>query len=415
MRKTTAIFLAGALIFANTVLCEAKEEETREKIPLTFLISGTGDYGEKREKELEEILLEDFPDIEICVEAYPEEQYYSILNTRLSMGEGPDFFNIQPYWAGPNAVRKLAGAGYMEPLEDLPVVEAASEEERAPVRYDGHVYSLSRGGMILCTYYNKEIFEDYGISVPQNWPEFLQVCETLQEKGITPLISGNKDMYVLQFGLYQIAACQVYSREPDYNQKLADGSVQFTDSGTWDEVLKRYLMLYDKGYVKENSLAMGQTEASRRFVKGEAAMMLGGNFNYLALSELLEKEKLGAFPLPANDEGKPLYGVISHGGGMAVYAQGEHVELCKKIFQKIYGSSNFRSAEMDEEMWGEFSGLKEKGHYTINCNQGWKGDVEWALEDGVSRKIGGENLSLHDITKSMQKAYEKQNLKIVHH
>lgn len=405
MRKTTAVFLAAVLLLVNPVSCKAEDGKGREKIPLTFLVSGTGDYAEKRKKDLEEALLEKFPDIEICVEAYPEEQYYSILNTRLSMGEGPDFFNIQPYWAGPNAVRKLAEAGYMEPLEDLPAVAEAQEEEKIPVMYEGHVYSLSRGGMILCTYYNKEIFEEQELSIPENWTEFLEVCEKLKKNGVTPLISGNKDMYVLQFGLYQIAACQVYAGEPDYNQMLADGSAKFTDSGTWDEVLKRYLALYDNGYVMDNSLAMGQAEASRRFAKGEAAMMFGGNFNYPDLSEWMGEENLGVFPLPANDAGEPVYGVISHGGGMAVYAQGEHAELCKEIFQALYENSGSQSSEMNGETWEVFTELEKKGHYTINCNQGWKGDVEWALEDGVSRWIGGERLSLSDITEDMQEAY----------
>lgn len=85
--------------------------------------SGTGNYADVRKQSLEAQLLDDFPDIEIIVEAYPEEQYYSILNTRLSMGEGPDFFNIQPNWAGPNAVQKLAPAGYLEPLDDLAVIQ----------------------------------------------------------------------------------------------------------------------------------------------------------------------------------------------------------------------------------------------------------------------------------------------------
>lgn len=407
MKKTTAIFLASALLLTNPLSGSATEEKDREKIPITFLASGTGDYAETRKKYLEEMLLEKFPYIEIYVEAYPEEQYYSVLNTRLSMGEGPDFFNIQPYWAGPNAVRKLAEAGYMEPLEDLQAVAVASEEEKVPVMYEGHVYSLSRGGMILCTYYNKDIFEEQELSIPENWPEFLRVCEKLKDNGVIPLVSGNKDMYVQQFGLYQIAACQVYAAEPDYNQKLEDGSAEFTDSGTWDEVLKRYLMLYDNGYVMENSLSMGQAEASRRFAKGEAAMMFGGNFNYSELSEWMGEENLGVFPLPANDEGEPVYGVLSHGGGMAVYAQGEHTELCKEIFQVLYENSGLQSSEMSDETWGVFNELEKKGHYTINCNQGWKGDVEWALEDGISRRIGGEGLSVSDITENMQEAYEQ--------
>lgn len=406
MRKITGLFLAAALLLGSAAPCMA-EEEAEEKITLTFMETGTGNYVQERKEELEEKLLEDFPNIEIRVEAYPDEQYYSTLNTRLSMGDGPDFFYIQPYWAGPNAVRKLSGAGYLEPLEELSVVAQASGEEQAPVSADGHVYSVSRGRMILCTFYNKEIFEEYGLCVPENWSEFLDVCEVLKKNGVTPMISGNKDSFALQFGIYQIAACQVYAENPDYNQELEDGTASFMEPETWDEVLERYLTLYEKGYVMENSLAMSAAEASERFAAGEAAMMFGGNFTYSGLTEQMGEETLGAFSLPANEEGQPVYGVISKGGGMTVYAKGSHVELCKKIFEKFYEKENVWDSDNEEEIWAPFDILEETGRHTINCNQGWKGDVEWAMEDGVSRKIGGEAISIEEITRKMQEAYDR--------
>lgn len=406
MKKILGIILAATL-FWGSVTSGMANERGREKIQLTFMATGTGNYGKEREEELENILLEEFPNIEIHVEAYPDEQYYSTLNTRLSMGEGPDFFNIQPYWAGPNAVRKLAKAGYLEPLETLPVFRNVPEENTNPVSYEGHIYSISRGDMILCTYYNKEIFEKYGISIPKNWTEFLSVCEMLRQKGITPIISGNKDTYALQFGLYQLAACQIYAEHLDFNRDLEDGTASFQDPGTWDKVLKQYLSLYEKGYVQKKSLAMSGSEAVKRFTNGEGAMMFGGNFSYSALKAQMDEETLGAFPLPGNTAGKPIYGVLSYGGGMAVYAGGEHVELCKKIFQKLYESENFSTESDTDKIWAPFYELKKSGYYTINCNQGWRGDVEWVMENGLSKRIGGEDISVEEITNEMQEAYDK--------
>lgn len=405
MRKITGILLAAAVIWGSAGICMAETEEAAEKIPITFMMTGTGDGAEVWKKELEELLLEDFPNIEINVEAYPDEQYYNTLNTRLSMGDGPDLFAIQAYWAGPNAVQKLAPAGYLEPLDDLPVILGASEEEKDPVSYGGHVYSVSRYKMKLCTFYNKKIFAGLGLSVPRNWDEFLEVCECLKSHGITPVISGNKDSYALQFGLYQIAACLVYADNPDYNRELADGTAKFTDAGTWDSVIERYMELYKNNYVQEHSLAISIAEAAERFADGEAAMMFGGDFNYQDLSESMDEE-LGAFSLPANEEGEPVYGVLSYGGGTAVYAGGAHVELYKKIANKLLAETDSFLITGEEGLWEEFEELQSEGRYTSNCNQGWKGDVEWVLEDGVSRMIGGMEVSAFSITADMQKAYD---------
>ena len=234
--------------------------------------------------------------------------------------------------------------------------------------------------------------------------EFLNICEKLKNAGITPVISGNKDSYALQFGLYQIAANQVYSENPDFNAKLADGTAFFTDPGTWDKVIDQYLLLYKNNYVEAHSLAMSSAEAIRRFCNGEAAMLFSGNFNYSTLSNALGKN-LGAFPLPANNQDQPLCTVVSKSGGTAIYSGSQHIELCKKIFEKLYEPTN-DTLSSEDEIWKFFHDLEEKGHFTINCNQGWKGDVEWALEDGVSRKIGGAAISVSYITSMMQKAYE---------
>lgn len=391
---------------SNTEHTPSHQEETSsEKTEITFMCSGTGNYAQLRKETLEAELLEDFPDIEITVEAYPEEQYYSILNTKLSMGEGPDFLDIQPYFAGPNAVQKLAPAGYLVPLDDLSLIQNADKSNTESVTCDGHVYSLNRFSMILCTYYNKSIFEKLGLSIPGNWSEFLDVCEKLKNAGITPIVSGNKDSYALQFGLYQIAANQVYAENPDFNSQLADGATSFTDAGTWDKVIDQYLLLYKNNYVEEHSLTVGSDEALQRFENGEAAMIFSGNFNYTSFLNALGDD-LGAFPLPANDAGLPIYTVISKGGGTAIYSGSKHIELCKKIFEKLYADVNDPAPSNDDGFWNIFHDLQREGRYTINCNQGWKGDVEWALEDGVSRKIGGSPISVNYITSMMQEAYE---------
>lgn len=391
-------------LFQSSVLCSASTSE--EKTEIYFMSNGTGDYAKEYKKELELQLLEEFPNIEIKAEAYPEEQYYDILNTKLSMGEGPDIFLIQPNLAGPNAVQKLASAGYLEPIEDLSSVQNASDEQKEPVSYAGHVYSLSYGSMILCTYYNKKIFEKYNLSVPQNWSEFLEVCECLKQNGITPIVVGNKDSFSLQFGLYQLAANIVYSQNPDFNEALDDGAAAFTDKDTWDKVIEQYMMLYDKGYVQEHTMTMSNAEALDRFGNGEAAMIFGGNFNYVGLDKKLGKN-LGIFPLPGNMENEKIYTVVSRGGGSAVYSGGKNVELCKKILNKLMIEEN-DYWNVSEPIWDEIMSLKEEGQYTINCNQGWKGDVEWVLEDGVLRMIGGDDVTVEDITEQMQEAYDKE-------
>lgn len=415
IRRITAAAAAAAGLLLLSLPCAAGSGRDRssageDMIPISFMITGTGDSAAQYKKSLEEQLLADFPNLEITVEAYPDEQYYSTLNTKLSMGDGPDFFRVQANLAGPNAVRKLAPAGYLLPLEDLSVIQKVGTESTDPFTCDGHIYAMDTGTMTLCTFYNAVFFRELGLSEPRNWQEFLHVCETLKKAGITPIVTGNKDSYTMQFCLYQLAASQVYAQNPDFNEQLADGTAHFTDAGTWDEVLDKYLLLYKNGYVGENSLSIGNTEAIERFANGEAAMFFDADFVYYELTASLGEDGVGVFPLPSNDIGEPLYTVASKGGGLAIYAETSHPELCRQIYEKLHESavdstSSDTSSDADSP-WQTFLALREAGQYINNCNQGWRGDVESVLEDGLSRKIGGASLSINYITSQMQKAYD---------
>ncbi len=404
MKKIRCTLSAVLFFLGISSICTKAGEES---IEISFMTTGTGDARETVKADLEDRLLEQFPNITITVETYPDEQYYTVLNTRLSTGNGPDFFYVQPYLAGPNSVQKLAAAGHLEPLNDLGIIQSADEEETAPMTWEGNIYSLSPGEMILCTYYNEEIFAEYDLDIPQNWEEFLSCCEILQQNDIQPILSGGKDAYTLQFGIYQIAASQVYAANPDYNAELYQGLTHFTDPGTWDETISRFLLLYDEGYVQAHSLKMSDAEAVERFGNGEAAMLFSGNFRYEQLMQSVDgKFTPGCFPLPGNDRGEPTYAVISKAGAYGINAASGHTQLCKQIFEVLYSDSE--TYRRYNDFFGSILERKESGCCTINCNQGWGEQEEWVLEDGLSRYIGGEEITAEDIAAAMQEKLESE-------
>ena len=47
-------------------------------------------------------------------------------------------------------------------------------------------------------YYNKTVFESYGLSAPETWEELLEICATLEEKGYeNPITVGNEASWIL--------------------------------------------------------------------------------------------------------------------------------------------------------------------------------------------------------------------------
>ena len=258
--------------------------ENAGDITLTMMVSGTAYENDFETEQLPKLVKEKWPNVTLEVTKLPDDNYYTSLKTKLASGECPDIILTQPMYAGQNSCYSMAEAGYLVPLNDLDC--AKGRQDLSSVTYKGDIMTISNSISILGCYYNKDLFEQAGISAePQSWDEFLEDCKKLKDAGIQPIVMGDKDQYVLQFGLYQLAANEIYSKNAEYDTQLRTGDTSFTDEGTWDTVLEMYKTLYDNQYIDASqSLGYGASQAITDFIDGKAAMTFDGSFNATALT-----------------------------------------------------------------------------------------------------------------------------------
>ncbi len=57
---------------------------------------------------------------------------------------------------------------------------------------DGKQYFVPTSYYWWAVYYNKKVFEKYGLEPPKTWDEFMAVNETLKKNGIHPIVTGTK-------------------------------------------------------------------------------------------------------------------------------------------------------------------------------------------------------------------------------
>ncbi|MEY8356097.1 extracellular solute-binding protein [Lachnospiraceae bacterium 54-53] len=412
---------SGAVDSGN--LSDGSGGETGGKTTITFLCSGVkATSGEDfRAETLPRIVGEKFPDVTLEVTMLPDDQYYTALKTKLATGEAPDLLWVQPRYAGANATYSLAEAGYLEDLSQLEAVKKVGSAS-GDFAYKGKVYGMPGGIAYLGTYYNKTMFEENGLKVPESWDEFINCCETLKQAGIQPIMMGDKDAYVMQFGLYQLAANMIYPKDPEFDQKLRDGKAKFTDEGTWDAVLARYMELYEKGYIQSGSLGLGVSQAQQKFADGKCAMIFDGTFNRQAVSAGGEGGfETGFFPLPGNDAGEQLYAAGAPGAGPAIYSGSKNKDICKQILEMWYdGESDLykayetngkfistnEGAEIDP-LFDPFMQLYKEGHSFYWCNQAWPAGTENEMEALFGEMIGETGMDVPGITKGMQSKFEE--------
>lgn len=398
--------------------------ENDDDITITMMVSGTEYDNDFETQQLPELVKAKWSNVTLEVTKLPDDNYYTSLKTKLASGECPDIILVQPMYAGSNSCYSLAEAGYLAPLDDLTCTTLNGDN--SGMTYDGHIYGISGGVAILGTYYNKSIFEECGITAePTTWDEFLTDCQKIKDAGYQPIVMGDKDQYVLQFGLYQLAANEIYSKNASYDDQLRTGKTNFTDEGTWDHVLEMYGELYDKGYIDASqTLGLSASQAITQFIDGKAAMTFDGSFNAAALlaDGAAGDFERGYFPLPGDTGTVCTATCLS--AGEAIYAKSEYVDECKEIIDywmdgksdvwKAYCSTGRNIVTYGEgadstpnyDLFKPFVDLMQDGKAYHWSNQAWPAGTETTMEEMFSEMVGGQGTTVTDITQGMQDKFE---------
>ena len=96
-------------------------------------------------------------------------------------------------------------------LSGLDCVDNLSEAARYQSTYDGKVFSIPLEFTGFGVYWNVDMLEEHGLSVPENLSEFENVCEVLKKAGIVPYV-GNKG-YALTVPAMCVGMAELYKEE----------------------------------------------------------------------------------------------------------------------------------------------------------------------------------------------------------
>ncbi len=144
-----------------------------------------------------------FPDTRVELISTPTLREYLV--PQLMSGQAPDILNVNvedvwvdihkgwylaldPYLEQPNQFVRAKGdpslPGY-EQWWDMFRYQAISRGKAAP---DGRMYCITYDMIETGLFYNKRIFREVGLELPQTWEEFTSSLATLRENGYTPLL-----------------------------------------------------------------------------------------------------------------------------------------------------------------------------------------------------------------------------------
>lgn len=212
------------------------------------------------------------PDIDVEFNEYDHEGYKTVLRNWL-VTTPPDV----AFWFAGDRMRYFVERGLFEDVSDIWDENNLHENmasTRASMTVDGAQYGVPFTYYQWGVYYNQDVFDAHNLSEPQTWDEFLEIGETLNDNGVTPMTIGTRFLWTTA-GWFDHLNLRLNGL--DYHIDLMDGKIPYTDDGVrdvfahWDELIERDFFI-------ENHASYSWQEAQPFLFNGDAAMYLMGNF-----------------------------------------------------------------------------------------------------------------------------------------
>lgn len=235
------------------------------------------------------------------------DKYKEKLVIAMSSGECPDMYTT---WSG-GPMDQYIDAGYAQPIDDLAsqynLQDKYMEGALAQASYKDQLYAIPvKNISVAGIYYNKALFEQYGIEVPKTVSELEAAADTFVENGIIPFTLANGPKWTGSM-FFQLLAARKGGLEPF--QKAAAGEGSFEDE-CFEYAGEKIQEWVNKGYFPEgfNSMSEDDGQAAQLFYTGEAAMYLIGSWKTAAFKTDCADggsdfyDQIGWFNFPAVDD-----------------------------------------------------------------------------------------------------------------
>ena len=226
--------------------------------------------------------------------------YKEKLVVAMSSGECPDMYSN---WSG-GPMYEYIDSGFGQPIDDLfnasEIKDKLMDAAVAQATYNDHVYAVPYQNVSLAgIFYNKEMFEKYGLSEPKTLADLENICKTLKDNGITPFALANGSKWTGSMYFMSLAA-RYGGLEPF--QKAVAGEGKFTDD-CFIKAGEKIQEWVNAGYFPEgvNSLSEDDGQAKQLMYQETAGMLLCGSWYTGTFSSDSEDfyQKIDWFPFPA--------------------------------------------------------------------------------------------------------------------
>ena len=283
-------------------------------------------------------------DVTVTIVKNSSDLFNPALIPALSAGEGPDLFS---FGTGPGQPAALIAGGLVADL-----TEAYFENNWASTIPEGIVVQTSSDGKLWAfgnevettgMFYNKAVFAEHGIAVPNTWAEMEAAVAKLQEAGFdTPIGLGAADKWPIShwqsmmFGRYA---------GPEGIEDVLFGDGAWTDA-PFVAASAKLQEMGQAGWFGPTPVAIGYGELMDRFWAGEVPMTFTGPWVIGGGTEAVG-DRIGdfsVFAVPPFEDGQEIHPTNSIGSGWYVRESSGNKDAAVDFMNYMFASQEGRVA-----------------------------------------------------------------------
>lgn len=349
MKKTKTVFIAIVLCLLVASVCLAEGNQDAEagsqdvrKVELKVFMSFPR-FQDQFEAYFEQFIAKELAekniDVNIKLEMPNADQAGQILKTRFASGDAPDIYSLHAIADIPAFYK----AGYMEDLSDMAFAKELFDGVKNTVSKDGKVLALPLESLSWGYLYNKDIFNELGLTPPGTVSEMKKVAAALRSAGVTPFVLAFQESWIPQLMMALSLGGVVSSDVTDFVERMNSGNASYEEVRQVFEIID---VIMANG--TDNPFEVGSMAGSTSFAKGEGAMWVQGPWMAESILEVNPDMNFGVAPLPVSEDRNSAKINLATSTSLALSPECDNKDVAEDLMNYILDKDD--SAALFEEL-----------------------------------------------------------------
>ncbi|MHA6483264.1 ABC transporter substrate-binding protein [Paenibacillus sp. strain BS8-2] len=360
MRNSYILIAALLVIATGTSACtqdqnNTDQTQTFKQVTLSLRHTQIKETSEARLRVLEDVVAQTESENEgatIQLEGIDEiVNRDTKLKQEMAVGNPPDIFEV----FGGADLKLYVKAGRM--LDLTPLLQELkltdSFESLSEFTIDGKVYGVPYGGYSEGIFYNKQMFENLGLSIPHTWNELIDAAEVIKNAGYIPFGLAAKDAWATGMMWNTIMVRYVGI---DAFSGLLTGETKWTDPG-FIQGFEAYAELIERDYFPKGALGFEYSEQGSQLLGGKAAMVFTGTWDMSHFTSVEAgnlRGQIGFFSFPTIPGGlgdqQSINASYSNGFGFSSNLNEDQIEVVKSFIANYFNEEVQKRAMNEDKL-----------------------------------------------------------------